>query len=228
MNVEHQEWGRGGKVLVVDHDRFSRTTVARTLRDAGYTICEAVDGEAAKRALDEFRPELVVLEAALPDVDGFELARHVADRRPGTHVIFLTSRDSTADKVTGLEVAADYMTKPFSDREVAARVRAVMRRARPDDVLEVGDITLDAATHEVERAGEPVELTPREFDLLRIFMLNPGRVLSKARLLEEVWEDPFGVHPSVVETYVGYLRRKLDGPGPSPIQTVHRVGYVLR
>jgi two-component system OmpR family response regulator len=214
------------RVLLVDCDASTRVGVAQALEAAGYETREAETAAAAERALEEFDPELTVLEVALPDANGFELARRLAQRRPGTHLIFLTSRDGTKDKIAGLAYADDYLVKPVNRLELMARMRAILRRIPGNEsVLRFSDVVLNTETREVERSGELVELTPREFDLLRFFMLNPGRVLSKQEILTEVWDDAEGARPGVVETYVGYLRRKLDA---SLIQTVRLAGYALR
>jgi two-component system OmpR family response regulator len=177
-----------------------------------------------------FPPDLIVLDVVLPDADGIDLARRLIEKVPRTGVVFLTTRDSIDEKVAGLTVADDYVTKPFTDAELVARLRAVLRRTRgdADGALRFHDVVLDERTHEVWRRGTPVELTPTEFDLLRFFMLNPRRVLSKSQILTNVWDDAVGGDPGMVETYVSYLRKKLDRRGPSLIRTVRLVGYALR
>jgi two-component system, OmpR family, response regulator len=168
----------------------------------------------------------------LPDIDGFEIVRRL--RRDGNrvHVIFLTAKDTQADKVAGLTIGGDdYMTKPFGLEELAARIRTVLRRTRPapaDSVLAFADLTLDQDTYEVRRGGQLIELSPTEFRLLRYFMLNPGRVLTRAQLLDHVWDYDFGGASTVVATYVAYLRRKLASTGPDLIYTQRAVGYSLR
>ena len=212
------------RILLVDADSSTRTGVAQALEEAGYLTREEESAVAAERALDEFDPELIVLEAALPDSDGFELARRLNERRPAAHLIFLTSRDRTQDKVAGLSYADDYLVKPVNRLELIARMRAILRRIPANEtVLGHADVVLNTETREVTWRGQPVKLTPREFDLLRLFMLNPGRVLAKQEILAEVWGER--ARPPVVETYVGYLRRKL---APSLIQTVRLTGYALR
>jgi two-component system, OmpR family, response regulator len=218
------------RLLVVHAEPSMRGAIAGALRYAGFVTQAAATGRGAERAIDEFRPDLVVLDVMLPDLDGFEVARALSAARPRTPVILVSERDATRDKIAGLAVADDYVTRPFSLSEIVARVRAVLRRTRgeSESVLRFADLVLDERRHEVRRAGEPVELTPREFGLLRFFMLNPHRVLTKHQILANVWEDDFDREPSVVETYVSYLRKKLDRRGPPLIQTVRLVGYALR
>ena len=166
----------------------------------------------------------------LPDLDGFAIARRLRDGRQRTPVIFLTAKDATEDKLAGLAVGDDYVTKPFSLAEIVARVRAVLRRTREDEdeILRFADLTLNEETREVWRSEEPVELTRTEFDLLRFLMLNPRRVLTKRQILDNVWHYDFGGDANVVETYVSYLRKKLDRLGPPLIRTIRLVGYALR
>jgi two-component system OmpR family response regulator len=230
MHTSRLELGGAARVLVVDGEPAARTALAGALSHAGFTTREAASGRAAERAIAEFRPDLVVLEAALPDIDGLALARRLGERRPRAPVIFVTQRDATEDKVAGLTVGDDYVTKPCSVVEVVARARAVLRRTRGEDhgVLRFADLLLSEWSHEVRRAGGLVELTPTEFNLLRYFMLNPRAVLTKRQILDNVWDDGVAVGQSVVETYVSYLRKKLDRSGPSLIRTVRSVGYALR
>jgi two-component system OmpR family response regulator len=231
VNAPRVESDGAARVLVVDDEPSITDAVATALRYEGFETQEVSTGRAAERAIDEFRPDLVVLDVMLPDIDGFEIARRLRDGRQRTPVIFLTAKDATEDKVAGLAVGDDYVTKPFSLAEIVARVRAVLRRTRRgagEDVLRFSDLVLNEETREVWRASEPVELTPTEFNLLRFFMLNPRRVLSKRQILDNVWHYDFGGDPNVVETYVSYLRRKLDSLGPPLIQTMRLVGYALR
>ena len=218
------------RVLVVDDEPSITDAVATALRYEGFETREVDGGRAAEKAIDDFRPDLVVLDVMLPDLDGFEIARRLRDGRQRTPVIFLTAKDATEDKLAGLAVGDDYITKPFSLAEVVARVRAVLRRTRGDDesVMRFADLVLDEETREVWRGDAPVELTRTEFELLRFFMLNPRRVLSKRQILDNVWHYDFGGDPNVVETYVSYLRKKLDRHGPPLIQTIRLVGYALR
>jgi two-component system OmpR family response regulator len=221
-----------GSLLVVDDEPFLRDAVAASLRFLGFEVTAAGNGTDALR-LARGRPfDLLVLDVVLPDVDGFEIVRRL--RRDGTQVpvIFLTARDTPGDTVTGLTIGGDdYMTKPFGLDELAARGRAVLRRTRPEPAepfLSFADLTLDQDTYEVRRGGRLIELSPTEFRLLRYFMLNPARVLTRAQLLDHVWDYDFGGSSSVVSTYVTYLRRKLAGDGPDLIHTQRAVGYSLR
>jgi len=219
------------RVLVVDDEQSITDAVATALRYEGFETREAATGRIAEKAIDEFRPDLVVLDVMLPDLDGFAIARRLRDGRQRTPVIFLTAKDATEDKLEGLAVGDDYVTKPFSLAEMVARVRAVLRRTRAEDdeeVLRFADLALNEETREVWRTDEPVELTRTEFDLLRFFMLNPRRVLTKRQILDNVWHYDFGGDPNVVETYVSYLRKKLDRLGPPLIRTIRLVGYALR
>jgi two-component system OmpR family response regulator len=222
------ESGESARVLVVDDERSITDALATALRYEGFETREAHDGRGAVRAIDDLRPDLVVLDVMLPDLDGLEVARRVREGRR-IPVIFLTAKDATEDKLAGLELGDDYVTKPFSLAEMVARVRAVLRRSRAadDGVLRFDDVVLSEQTHEVWRAGRPLELTPTEFNLLRFLMLNPRRVLSKQQILDAVWNDEIG-DPNVVETYVSYLRKKLNAAGPPLIHTVRLVGYALR
>jgi two-component system OmpR family response regulator len=221
------------RILVVDDEPSIVDAVATALRYEGFDVYEADSGRQALKLTESHRPDLLVLDIMLPDLDGLEVTRRL--RRDGLRVpvLFLTARDATEDKVAGLTVGADdYVTKPFSLAEVVARVRAILRRAAaPDDggsVLRFADVVLDEESHEVWRAGAPVHLTATEFNLLRYFMLNPRRVLSKAQILDHVWHYDFDGDDNVVETFVSYLRKKLDRLGPPLIHTVRLVGYSLR
>ena len=221
-----------GNLLVCDDEIFLREAVAASLRFLGFEVTAAETGTDALR-LARNRPfDLLILDVMLPDLDGFEIVRRL--RRDGNQVpvIFLTAKDTQDDKVTGLTIGGDdYMTKPFGLEELAARVRTVLRRTRPavaEPVLSFADLTLDQDTYEVRRGGRPIELSPTEFRLLRYFMLNPGRVLTRAQLLDHVWDYDFGGSSTVVSTYVTYLRRKLMSDGPDLIHTQRAVGYSLR
>ena len=228
------------RILVVDDEPNIRELLATSLRFAGFEVHAAADGASALRLARQVEPDLVVLDVMLPDMDGFTVTRRL--RAAGKHfpVVFLTARDDTDDKVTGLTVGGDdYVTKPFSLDEVVARIRAVLRRTHPleedDAVIRVDDLELDDDAHEVRRGGEVIDLSPTEFKLLRYLMMNPNRVLSKAQILDHVWEYDFNGDASIVESYISYLRRKVDqvtGPGGQPveplIQTKRGVGYLLR
>jgi two-component system OmpR family response regulator len=220
-------------VLVVDDDPYITDLVATALRYEGFEAATATKGREALTLVESFRPELIVLDVMLPDLEGFEVQRRLVDSGRRVPVLFLTARDATEDKVRGLTIGGDdYVTKPFSLEELIARIRAVLRRARgtgPDvERLRFADVEMDEATHEVWRGGTAIELTPTEFNLLRFFLLNPRRVLSKSQILDHVWNYDFGGDPSIVETYVSYLRKKVDAREPPVIHTVRGVGYVLR
>lgn len=223
------------RLLVVDDEPNIRELLSTSLRYAGFEVTAAANGREALDASEEFQPDLAVLDVMLPDMDGFTVTRRL--RSAGRHfpVVFLTARDGTEDKITGLTVGGDdYVTKPFSLDEVVARIRAVLRRtASLDDddaaVLRVDDLELDDDAHEVRRGGEVVELSPTEFKLLRYLMMNPNRVLSKAQILDHVWEYDFNGDASIVESYISYLRRKIDvGGREKMIHTKRGVGYMLR
>jgi two-component system OmpR family response regulator len=224
------------KLLVVDDEPNIRELLSTSLRFAGFEVVSAGSGREALAAVEAHAPDLAVLDVMLPDMDGFTVTRRL--RAAGKHfpVLFLTAKDDTEDKVTGLTVGGDdYVTKPFSLDEVVARIRAVLRRTQPmleDDeaVIRVDDLELDDDAHEVRRGGKVIELSPTEFKLLRYLMLNPNRVLSKAQILDHVWEYDFNGDASIVESYISYLRRKvdIDPDAPALIQTKRGVGYVLR
>lgn len=222
------------RLLVVDDEPNIRELLSTSLRYAGFEVTAAANGREALDVAEEFQPDLAVLDVMLPDMDGFTVTRRL--RSAGRHfpVVFLTARDGTEDKITGLTVGGDdYVTKPFSLDEVVARIRAVLRRtASLDDdaaVLRVDDLELDDDAHEVRRGGEVVELSPTEFKLLRYLMMNPNRVLSKAQILDHVWEYDFNGDASIVESYISYLRRKIDvGGREKMIHTKRGVGYMLR
>jgi two-component system OmpR family response regulator len=221
-----------GALLVVDDEQFLRDAVATLLSSLGFTVASAGTGTEALR-LARTRPfDLLILDVMLPDLDGFEIVQRLRGDRNHVPVIFLTAKDTREDKVTGLTIGGDdYITKPFHLDELIARVRTVMRRTRtvPDDpLLTFADITLDQDKYEVRRAGRLIGLSPTEFGLLRYFMLNPGRVLSHAELLANVWNHEFAGSNKVVATYVVYLRRKLAGTGPELIHTQRAIGYCLR
>jgi two-component system OmpR family response regulator len=220
-----------GELLVVDDEPFLRDAVAASLRFLGFDVSTAETGAEALRLARDRPFDLVVLDVMLPDTDGFDVVRRL--RRDGRHVpvIFLTARDTQADKVTGLTLGGDdYMTKPFGLEELAARIRTVLRRTRPvaaAPVLTFADVELDQESYEVRRSGHRIDLTPTEFRLLRYLMLNPERVLTRAQLLDHVWNYDFRGSSTVVSTYVAYLRRKLAMYGPDVIHTQRSVGYRL-
>jgi two-component system OmpR family response regulator len=221
------------QILVVDDEPSIVDAVATTLRYEGFDVREATNGRAALAAAQEAPPDLIVLDVMLPDLDGIEVTRRLRADGIRVPVLFLTARDSVDDKVAGLTVGGDdYVTKPFSLAEVVARARAILRRTQgdsdPEGQLRFSDLVLDEDSHEVWRAGTAVHLTATEFNLLRFFMLNPRRVLSKSQILDHVWHYDFDGDASVVETYVSYLRKKLEGLGPPIIHTIRLVGYTLR
>jgi two-component system, OmpR family, response regulator len=225
----------GLRVLVVDDEPNISDLVATVLRYEGFEVEVAATGRRALRTAAEFDPALIVLDVMLPDLDGFEVHRRLTAEGRTAPVLFLTARDATEDKVRGLSLGADdYVTKPFSLEELVARVRAILRRTAPvreeraASVLRFADLEIDEDAHEVQRAGERIDLTATEYNLLRYLMLNPRRVLTRTQLLEHVWDYNFGGDARVLETYVSYLRRKLDIHGPPLIHTVRGVGYALR
>jgi len=219
------------RILVVDDEPSIVDAVATALRYEGYDVDEAASGRDALAAVTRYEPDLVVLDWMLPDIEGIEVGRRLRERGFKTAILFLTAKDAVEDKVEALRAGGDdYVTKPFSLAEIVARVQAVLRRTGgelPGDVLRFGDLVLDENRHEVFRADTPIELTATEFNLLRFFMLNPRRVLSKGQILQNVWHYDFGGSRNVVETYVSYLRRKLDAAGPPMIRTVRQAGYML-
>jgi two-component system OmpR family response regulator len=223
------------RLLVVDDEPNIVELLSASLRYAGFEVATARNGQDALRVVNEFRPDLVVLDVMMPGVDGFDVLRRLRDDGRHCPVLFLTARDSTENKITGLTLGGDdYVTKPFSLEEVITRIRAVLRRAgtagadAPPARLAFADIELDDDTHEVRKAGCEVALSPTEFKLLRYFLQNTGRVLSKARILDHVWHYDFGGDVNVVESYVSYLRRKVDTAEPRLLHTVRGVGYVMR
>ena len=223
------------RLLVVEDEPNIRELLSTSLRFAGFEVHTAGDGASALRLAEAERPDLLVLDVMLPDMDGFAVTRRLRDQGRQMPVLFLTARDATEDKVTGLTVGGDdYVTKPFSLEEVVARIRAVLRRTggvAGDDVgrLVFADLEMDEDSHEVRRAGRLVELSPTEFKLLRYLLLNPNRVLSKAQILDHVWDYDFRGESGIVESYISYLRRKVDADAPVPlIHTRRGVGYVLR
>ncbi|WP_419197631.1 response regulator transcription factor [Microbispora hainanensis] len=222
---------REGRLLVVDDEPDIRELLSASLRYAGFEVITASSGRDAVQIAGKMRPDLIVLDVMLPDLDGFAVTDrlHASGRR--IPVLFLTARDANEDKIVGLGSGDDYVTKPFSLEELLARIRAVLRRTRGDTTparLRVGDLELDEESREVWRDGAPVRLSPTEFKLLHYFMVNQGRVVSKAQILDHVWHYDFGGDRNVVESYVSYLRRKIDTVEPKLIHTLRGVGYVLR
>jgi two-component system OmpR family response regulator len=224
------------RLLVVDDEPNIVELLSASLRYAGFEVATASTGSEAVTEAHRFRPDLVLLDVMLPDVDGFQVVRRLRGAGARVPVLFLTARDATEDKVTGLTLGGDdYVTKPFSLEEVIARIRAVLRRnggagaaATGSARLTLGDVELDDDTHEVWKAGGPVQLSPTEFKLLRYLMQNSGRVLSKAQILDHVWHYDFGGDAGVVESYISYLRKKVDTTEPRLLHTLRGVGYTMR
>ena len=231
-DVDMNENGKG-RVLVVDDEANIADVISIALRYSDYEVETAGDGQAALAAVAAFRPRLIVLDVMLPDFDGFEVARRLRERADETPILFLTARDTTEDKVRGLTLGGDdYVTKPFSVEELLARIATILRRmsrsGAEDSVLRFADVELDDETREVHRAGTALELTDTEYRLLRYLLSNPRRVLTRAQILDHVWEYDFAGDARVLETYVSYLRKKLEANGPRLIYTVRGVGYALR
>ena len=224
--------GEPVRILVADDEPTLADLLAMALRYEGWDIRTAGDGTSALKAARQFKPDAVVLDVMLPDIDGLEVLRRLRTQQPGVPVLFLTARDATDDKIRGLTLGGDdYVTKPFSLEELTARIRAVLRRTageQPPPRLTFADLELDEETHEVYRAGKRIQLSPTEFKLLRYLMLNAGRVLSKAQILDHVWNYDFRGEDNIVESYISYLRRKVDRTEPRLIHTLRGVGYVLR
>jgi two-component system, OmpR family, response regulator len=219
------------RILVVDDEEMIVDAVATALRYEGYEVEVAATGREALEAVARREPNLVVLDWMLPDIEGIEVGRRIREQGYKTAVLFLTAKDATEDKVEALRAGGDdYVTKPFNLAEIVARVQAILRRAggdQPGEVLRFGDLVLDESRREVFRGDVPVPMTATEFALLRFFMLNPRRVLTKGQILMNVWHYDFGGSSNVVETYVSYLRKKLDALGPPVIKTVRQAGYML-
>jgi two-component system OmpR family response regulator len=217
------------RILVVDDEENISYVVATAVRLEGFDVRTADGGRSAIAQVADFRPDLLVLDVMLPDLDGFEVCRRLRDAGETVPVIFLTARDETEDRVHGLTIGADdYLTKPFSIEELIARIRIVLRRvghSHRAESLAVADLVLNDDTHVVTRSGVPVELSPTEFNLLRYLLQNQGRVMSRNRILDHVWDYDFEGESTVVETFISSLRRKLNAHGPQLIHTVRGVGY---
>ncbi len=221
------------RLLVVEDEPNIRELLATSLRYAGFEVVTAADGRQAIAAAEAEHPDLLVLDVMLPDMDGFAVTRHLRDRGRHMPIVFVTARDSVDDKVAGLTVGGDdYVTKPFSLEEVIARIRAVLRRTRgdvsDDALLRFYDLELNEDSHEVRRGKRVIDVSPTEFKLLRYLLLNPNRVLSKQQILDHVWDYDFRGEAGIVESYISYLRRKIDSDEPPLIHTRRGVGYVLR
>jgi two-component system OmpR family response regulator len=224
--------GSLGKILVVDDEPSIVDSVATVLRYEGFEVDVAHTGRSALQKAQEGRFDLIVLDVMLPDLDGLEVTRRIRSDGLDVPVLFLTAKSDVEDRVAGLTVGGDdYVAKPFSLMEIVARTKAILRRRQTPDQdrrLKFSDVVMDEESHEVWRSGNLVHLTATEFNLLRIFLLNPRHVLSKDQIIDHVWHYDFGGNQNIVETYVRYLRRKLDAFGPPLIQTIRLVGYVLR
>ena len=230
---EVEEGKAGPRVLVVDDEESITELVSMALRYEGFDVQTASSGYGALEQIDAFRPDLILLDVMLPDIDGFNIAERLRRDRRDIPVLFLTARDATEDKVRGLTIGGDdYVTKPFSVAELVARTQAILRRVGKGgptrEVLQLADLEMDDDAHEVRRAGELVDLTATEYRLLRYLLSNPRRVLTRSQLLDHVWNYDFGGDAGVLETYVSYLRKKVDFTEPHLIHTVRGVGYVLR
>ncbi len=221
----------GERVLVVDDEENIVFLVQSALQLQGYLTASAADGRSALALVEEFRPDLVVLDVMLPDVDGFTVLRRMRDAGLQVPVIFLSARDGTDDRVHGLTVGGDdYMVKPFAVAELVARVRLSLRRrgGSDDRTLSCADLVLDDDAHRVTRAGTVVSLSPTEYTLLRYLLVNAGRVVTRAQILDHVWHYDFDGDSSVVDTFISYLRRKVDHVEPKLVHTIRGVGYTLR
>jgi len=222
----------GERLLLVDDEDNLRSMLEAALRYEGFDVRAAASGRDALDVVEDQSPDLIVLDVMMPDLDGFEVCRRLRNDGVKTPVLFLTARDATEDKVRGLTLGGDdYLVKPFSLEELVARVSAVLRRSglvRAGAVVRCADLEMDDDAHVVRRAGTEVPLSPTEYNLLRFLLANQGRVLSKPQILDHVWQYDFGGDGGVVETYIGYLRKKIDNVDPRLIHTVRGFGYALR
>ncbi|GAB2516137.1 response regulator transcription factor [Microbacterium petrolearium] len=222
------------RVLVVDDEQMLTDLLSMALKMEGWDVRAASSGFDALQAAREFEPDAIVLDIMMPDLDGLAVMQRLRQAGDDVPILFLTAKDAVADRVAGLTAGGDdYVTKPFSLEEVVARLRALMRRAGvqtadAEPILRVADLTLNEDSHEVERGGEPIELTATEFELLRYLMRNPRRVLSKAQILDRVWQYDFGGKSSVVELYISYLRKKIDAGREPLIHTIRGAGYMIK
>lgn len=222
------------RILVIDDEASIVDAVSTALRYEGYSVTDARTGRSGLAAAQDTTPHLIVLDVMLPDLDGFEIARRLRADGITTPILFLTAKDTIDDKTQGFAAGADdYVTKPFSLAEIVMRVRAILQRSigpagTDDSRLSFADVVMDQDGHEVRRNGILIELTATEFNLLRFFLLNPRRVLSKPQILDHVWHYDFDGDSNVLETYISYLRKKLNHLGPPLIQTIRLVGYALR
>jgi two-component system OmpR family response regulator len=225
----------GQRILVVDDETSISDLISTSLRFVGFEVRTAATGSQALAVAEEFKPHAIILDVMLPDQDGFEVCRQIRNEGVTVGVLFLTAKDGMEDKVAGLTIGGDdYMTKPFSLEELVARLRALLRRIgvvemdHDDEKIRFADLELDEATHEVRRAGNLLDLSPTEFLLTRYLLINSDRVVSKAQILDHVWEYDFRGDAGIVETYISYLRKKIDIYEPPLIHTVRGVGYRLR
>ena len=225
----------GQRILVVDDESSISDLIATSLKFVGFDVRTAANGSQALTIAEQFKPHAMILDVMLPDLDGFEVCRQIRNEGIEVGVLFLSAKDEMKDKVQGLTIGGDdYMTKPFSLEELVARLRALLRRigvteqSMDDEKIRFADLELDEATHEVRRAGHLLELSPTEFTLLRYLLINADRVVSKAQILDHVWDYDFGGDAGIVETYISYLRKKIDIYEPALIHTVRGVGYRLR
>jgi len=223
------------RILVVDDEKSISDLIATSLRFVGFDVRTAASGSEALTVAEEFKPQAIVLDVMLPDIDGFEVCRQLRSEGLNIGVLFLTAKDGMADKVAGLTIGGDdYMTKPFSLEELVARLRSLLRRIgvveidTDDEKVRFADLELNEATHEVHRAGILLEMSPTEFQLLRYLLINADRVVSKSQILDHVWQYDFRGDAGIVETYISYLRKKIDSFDPPLIHTVRGVGYRLR
>ena len=223
------------RVLVVDDEKSISDLISTSLRFVGFDVRTAATGSEALTVAEEFKPQAVVLDVMLPDLDGFEVCRQLRSEGLNVGVLFLTAKDGMEDKVAGLTIGGDdYMTKPFSLEELVARLRALLRRIgvveidTDDEKIRFADLELNEATHEVHRGGQLLEMSPTEFQLLRYLLINADRVVSKSQILDHVWQYDFRGDAGIVETYISYLRKKIDAFDPPLIHTVRGVGYRLR
>ncbi|BDR54920.1 DNA-binding response regulator [Bombiscardovia apis] len=231
-------------IVVVDDEPSIRDLLVASLHFAGFEVATAASGSEAIEVIEQTQPDLIVLDVMLPDIDGFTVTSRIRQAGVVAPVLFLTARDDTQDKIMGLTVGGDdYVTKPFSLEEVVARIRAILRRTHEqmedNPVISVGDLNINEDSHDVTRAGQPIDLSPTEYKLLRYLMDNEGRVLSKAQILDHVWQYDWGGDAAIVESYISYLRKKVDGvtvtdeDGESHkveplIQTKRGIGYMIR
>lgn len=223
------------RILVVDDEPNINDLISTSLKFSGFDVRSAMNGAEALTVAEEFKPHALVLDVMMPGMNGFEVCEKLRKDGLRVGVLFLTAKDSTDDKVTGLTIGGDdYMVKPFSLEELIARVRAILRRTGDieididDELIRFADLELNEATHEVRRGGHLIELSPTEFTLLRYLLINADRVVSKSQILDHVWQYDFRGDAGIVETYISYLRKKIDTYDPQLIHTVRGVGYRLR